>query len=133
MNADKIMRLIIVMASIGAIVKGVFLVGWPGAAAKTLRWWIGLSARLLRVVGVMMFLAGLCCIVVAALAAGNALITATLILGTAGIISGLAYHSPEVVRAVMRPWAGGNVLLLRGMGIAAIIVALMLLWVLLRQ
>ena len=133
MNAYKIMQIAILVASTGAIIKGVLMIGWPGMAARLLRWWLGLSVRLLRVVGTLTVVLGLVCIVAAAMAAGNAIIAVTLILGTLAIIGGIAYHSPDVLRTLARPWTGKNPVLTRITGVVAVMIALVLLWVLFRH
>ncbi|GEM_PF-1381292 len=126
MNTLQFMRIIILIVSIAALVKGLLMLFLPGVAAKIMRWWLNLPIRVLRVLGSLTIVLGLVCIVVTAMTV-NSIAAVTLVLGTLWIVAGMAYHAPELLRSLAQPWTSGNPVWLRISGVVAVLVALALL------
>lgn len=126
MNILQCMRIIILIVSIVALIKGLLMLFWPGVAAKILRWWLTLPTSVLRVLGSLTIVLGLVCIVVTAMTV-NGIAAVTLVLGTLWIVAGLAYHAPDLLRSLAQPWTSGNPVWLRLSGATAVLVALALL------
>ncbi len=131
MNTLQCMRIIILIVSVAALVKGLLMLFWPGVAVKVLRWWVNLPITVLRVLGTLTIVLGLVCIVVTAMTV-TAIAAVTLVLGTLWILAGLAYHAPGLLRGLAQPWTSGNPVWLRISGVVAVLIALALLLLYLR-
>lgn len=131
MNTLQLMKYAVVLVGIGALIKGVILMLWPSQYAGLARWWFGLPAKFLRVVGVVLLLIGLAAIGVGAAECGNRLIAATIVLGTLLVLAGFGYQTPQVMQqAVMT--VVGNQVVARICGVLAVLIAGVLLYVGLR-
>lgn len=126
MNTVQCMRIIILIVSVAALLKGLLMLFWPGVAARMLRWWVNLPITTLRVLGTLTVVLGLVCIVVTAMTV-NAIAAVTLVLGTLWIITGLLYHMPDLLRGLAQPWTSGKPLWFRICGVIAVLIALALL------
>lgn len=131
MTAVQFMKYLVLIAGIGALIKGLIIVLWPARFKRLVHWWLGLPPKLLRTLGALMVVIGVICVAVAAVHSGNWLIAATIMLGTFFVLGGFLYQVPGAMRQAA-PALLGNAVLARIWGVLALIIACALLLIALR-
>ncbi|MBT3378699.1 MAG: hypothetical protein HN742_21925 [Lentisphaerae bacterium] len=128
----KILRLIVLITAIGGLIKGAWMILWPGGAIRIMNWWLDLPERILRIAGGAMVLGGLALIGMA-VAYMNVVVAVVTVLGTVAVLAGIAYQWPVALRTVAKPSQGERARYgMRLFGIVIIVVAGGLLFVYMR-
>lgn len=119
----KALRLIVLVVAIGGLIKGVWMILWPGGAIKVMTWWLDLPERVLRGAGGLLVLAGLGLICVA-VTYMNGVVAVVTVLGTISVLAGIAYQWPAILRGMTKPWRGDRGRYgMRLLGIVIIVIA----------
>lgn len=122
MTAAQFMKYVLLIAGLGALIKGIMLVIWPAVFRRIVNWWLGLPVQFLRALGALMIVLGIICVGVAAVHIGNWLLAATIILGTFLIVGGFVYQVPSAMRHAA-PALLGSAVLARIWGVVALLIA----------
>ena len=110
-----------------ACVKGIFMILLPRFSSRTVAWWCNRSHKIMRIIGNVIFIVGIGCISIIAIAVQNILIATTLVIGMLLLVVGVLYHFPEATHAMMRPWCKDAPVRMRITGTIAIVIGIALL------
>jgi len=103
MEGMKILRAVLLVFGLGVLLKGVFSVMAPARVQAVTDWWLRLSDKCFRVIGVLMLFLGFGLLGIVIWQMGDLVKATSAVLGSACLLVGLLYLHPPALRTAGRP------------------------------